>query len=260
MSNNKTVIVIPARFASTRFPGKLLQRIGDKSVIRLVHEKALRCHADEVWIATDSSKIQNEVESFGGNCVMTSIDHQSGTDRIWEAIQKIQSASGKSFELVVNLQGDEPLIDPEVVNRFIEMMLKHKFIKMGTIAVTADRQEIAEDPNKVKAVIAHPDSAEQMARENFFKALYFTRAAAPFLRDGGSDAGIYLHWGIYGYQPETLEKIVGLPESCLEKCEKLEQLRALENGIDIYVMTSTHTTCGIDTPEDLEKVRRKCGN
>ncbi len=247
MSNRakkKTLIVIPARFASTRFPAKLLADLNGKPVIQWVYEKALQTKADAVWIAADDQKIIDAVEAFGGRVVLTSTSHPSGTDRINEAINIIPDNS--EFDLIINLQGDEPLISPDVVNQLIDMMRSSDNIKMGTVAVKSRRDEIENDPNRVKAVIAKNG-----------KALYFTRAAAPFLREGGNDCGIFLHWGIYAYTRDTLAKIVTFPESDLEKCEKLEQLRALENGIEIYVLKTDHHTVGIDTPEDLEIVRKK---
>lgn len=244
--SNKTIIVIPARYASTRFPGKLLADLEGKPVIQRVYEKALATKgADDVWVATDDDKIMQVVNDFGGKTVMTSPDHPSGTDRIWEAVQKI---SGDSTEdaLIINLQGDEPLLPAEVIDQLISMMQADMSLEMGTIAVQADRSDIEKDPNRVKVVKGAASS----------RALYFTRAGAPFLREGGKDCGMLLHWGIYAYRKSTLKKIVSLPESSLEKCEKLEQLRALEAGIDIHVLTTDKSTVGIDTPEDLEIVRK----
>lgn len=244
--SNKTIIIVPARYASTRFPGKLLADLEGKPVIQWVYEKALTVKgADDVWIATDNENIMQVVKDFGGKAVMTSTDHPSGTDRIWEAVSKI-SDSGNSDELIINLQGDEPLIPAEVIDQLISMMHADNSLEMATIAVPAERHEIEQDPNRVKVVKgAFSD-----------RALYFTRAGAPYLRQGGEDCGMLLHWGIYAYRKSTLEKIVSLPESSLEKCEKLEQLRPLEAGIDIHVLTTDKSTVGIDTPEDLEIVRK----
>lgn len=243
--SNKTIIVIPARYASTRFPGKLLADLEGKPIIQWVHEKALAASADDVWIATDDDKIMQAVADFGGKAVMTSPDHPSGTDRIWEAVQQI-SQDEDADELIINLQGDEPLLPAEVIDQLIELMQSDPNLEMGTVAVQANRSEIANDPNRVKVVKGSSSS----------RALYFTRAAAPFLREGGEDCGMLLHWGIYAYRKSALKKIVALPESSLEKCEKLEQLRALEAGIDIHVLTTNKSTIGIDTPEDLEIVRK----
>jgi 3-deoxy-manno-octulosonate cytidylyltransferase (CMP-KDO synthetase) len=147
--------------------------------------------------------------------------------------------------VVINVQGDEPLIPVEVINELITLMSENPEIPMGTVAVPAER-EILSDPNKVKVVID---------KRNF--ALYFSRSVIPYLRDGGNDVPTFLHWGIYAYRKETLKKFVGLPEGGLEACEKLEQLRALENGIKIYVMQSSLESIGVDTPEDLELAEAK---
>ena len=246
MSNNpKTIVVIPARYASVRFPGKLLYDLAGKPVIQWVYEKGLQSKADEVWVAADDEKIMAAVAGFGGKTVMTSQNHPSGTDRIWEAVGKINPDS-ETDDVIINLQGDEPLLPPDVIDQLIDMMLADPTLEMATVAVPAPRDEIANDPNRVKVVKGR----------NSDKAFYFTRAPAPFLRTGGTDCGMLLHWGIYAYRKSTLRKIVALPESSLEKCEKLEQLRALEAGISIRVLTTDKNTVGIDTPEDLEIVRK----
>lgn len=246
MSNkNQVIIIIPARYASVRFPGKLLADLEGKPVIQWVHEKALSANVDDVWIATDDEQIMQAVSKFGGKAVMTSSEHPSGTDRIWEAVQKI-STDAHADELIINLQGDEPLLPSEVIDQLVEMMEADQTLEMATVAVKAERNEIEQDPNKVKVIKGTSSS----------KALYFTRAGAPFFREGGEDCGMLLHWGIYAYRKSALKKIVCLPESSLEKCEKLEQLRALEAGIDIHVLTTDKSTVGIDTPEDLEIVRK----
>jgi 3-deoxy-manno-octulosonate cytidylyltransferase (CMP-KDO synthetase) len=246
MSNKtKTTIIIPARYGSVRFPGKLLYDLEGKPVIQWVYEKAMESKADDVWIATDDEKIMNAVKAFGGRAVMTSPDHPSGTDRIWEAVEKV-SSSGDDNEVIINLQGDEPLLPTEVIDQLIDMMQADSALEMSTVAVSALREDIAADPNRVKVVKSAGSD----------RALYFTRAAAPFLRDGGEECGMLLHWGIYAYRKSTLRTIVALPESSLEKCEKLEQLRALEAGISIHILITNKSTVGIDTSEDLELVRK----
>jgi 3-deoxy-manno-octulosonate cytidylyltransferase (CMP-KDO synthetase) len=252
MSSDKTIIVIPARYDSTRFPGKLLADLAGKPVIQWVYEKALATKADEVWVAVDDTRIADAVAKFGGKSVMTSPNHPSGTDRIREAVNKIEAITGH-FDVIVNLQGDEPMVHPEVVDQLINMMLDDSNIEMGTVAVEKNRDEIADDPNKVKVVLAIPANA---SNNNVARAIYFTRASAPFLRDGGEDCGMLHHWGIYAYRYDVLEKIVSFPPSKLENCEKLEQLRALENGVAIHVLKTTQGTIGIDTPEDLEEARK----
>lgn len=245
MSNKENVIIIiPARYASVRFPGKLLYDLNGKPVVQWVYEKGMKSKADQVWIATDDIKIEKCVNDFNGKVVMTSTDHPSGTDRVCEAVDKIV-VNDDSDDIIVNLQGDEPLLPTEVIDELIDLMLSDSSIEMGTVAVKADRDKICDDPNKVKVV-----------KGSGSKALYFTRAPAPFLREGGEDCGMFLHWGIYAYRRSVLKKLVALPESPLEKCEKLEQLRALEAGIDIHIMTTDKSTIGIDTPEDLENVKK----
>lgn len=237
--NKKTAAIIPARFASTRFPGKVLAKLCGKPMIQWVYEKALASIADEVLVATDDQKVIATVEAFGGKAVMTSADHPSGTDRICEAVRDLDC------EIIINIQGDEPLIPVEVINDLIVLMQERADIEMGTVAVPAARDVLA-DPNKVKVVI-----------DNLDFALYFSRSVIPFLREGGNDVEAFLHWGIYAYRKKTLQKFVELPEGKLEACEKLEQLRALENGIKIYVLRSSLESIGVDTPEDLKMAEAK---
>lgn len=236
----KTAAVIPARYGSTRFPGKVLAELCGKPMIQWVYEKAAASIADEVIIATDEPKVAKVVEGFGGRAVMTSPDHPSGTDRISEAVQ------GLDCDIIINVQGDEPLIPTSVIDGLIRKMQEDASIEMGTVAVPRLRSEIENDPNKVKVVFDE---------RNF--ALYFSRSMLPYLREGGKDTKTYLHWGIYAYRREILDRFVRLPEGRLESCEKLEQLRALENGIRIYVMLSDLESIGVDTPEDLKRAEMK---
>lgn len=233
--NRKTVAVIPARFGSTRFPGKVLANLQGRPIIQWVYERASKSKADEVLIATDDSKVAAVAESFGAKVVMTSPSHPSGTDRIREAVK------ASDADVVINVQGDEPLIPPEMIDRLIDRMLDDKNLEMATVAVREERKNIANNPNIVKVVLD----------KNGY-ALYFSRSMIPFLREGGKDMDVYRHWGIYAYRRDVLEKFVTLPEGNLEQCEKLEQLRAMENGIRIYVLLSDFQSIGIDTPEDLE--------
>lgn len=237
--NNKTAAIIPARFASTRFPGKVLAKLCGKPMIQWVYEKAVASIADEVLIATDDQRVVDAVEAFGGKAVMTSPDHPSGTDRICEA------AAALDCDIIINIQGDEPLIPVEVINDLIILMQSNPEIEMGTVGVPGERENLT-NPNNVKVVV-----------DNFDFALYFSRSLIPFLREGGIDTPALLHWGIYSYRKTTLQKFVSLPESRLESCEKLEQLRALENGIKIYLMRSDLESIGVDTPEDLKDAEVK---
>ncbi|HBC88947.1 MAG TPA: 3-deoxy-manno-octulosonate cytidylyltransferase [Lentisphaeria bacterium] len=237
----KSAAIIPARYGSTRFPGKVLADLDGKPIIRWVYEKAKASSADYVFVATDDEKVFKAVESFGGKAVMTSKDHPSGTDRIREAVTK----KCPDADIIINVQGDEPLLPTSVIDSLITKMKSDPSLEMATVAVPSSRKEIASNPNIVKAVVD---------KDGF--ALYFSRAPVPFLREGGSDMPLYRHWGIYAYRRKTLEKFVSLPESDLEKCEKLEQLRALENGIRIFVVVADCESIGVDTPEDLETVKK----
>jgi len=238
---SKTIVVIPARFASTRFPGKVIADLCGKPIIQWVYEKAKAAkNVDDVIIAVDNEQVEKIVASFGGKSVMTKPEHPSGTDRISEAIAEIDC------DIIVNVQGDEPLIPTTVIEELVEKMKSDKSIEMGTVAVPAKRSDIADNPNIVKVIFDTNNIA-----------IYFSRAMIPYLRTGGDDTETYRHWGIYSYRRDIIEKIVNLPESKLEKCEKLEQLRAVENGIKIFVLTSNLESIGIDTPEDLILAKKK---
>lgn len=235
MKNTPVAVIIPARYASTRFPGKPLAMLAGKPMIQHVWEKAIASAADAVAVATDDERIAAAVEKFGGRAIMTSPDHPSGTDRIAEAARAFEGV-----ETVINIQGDEPLIPTELVDELIRLMTSDRSVEMATVAVPADRKKMTE--NNVKVVFGATG-----------QALYFSRSEIPFVRQGGEDPGCYLHWGIYAYRKDILERFVQLPPGKLENSEKLEQLRALENGIGIKVITTELTTIGVDTPEDLER-------
>lgn len=237
--SNKCAVIIPARYASTRFPGKMLADLAGKPLIVHVCEKAAASRADAVAVATDHEKIFSAVRERGFQAVMTRTDHQTGSDRIHEAAEKLDC------DIIVNVQGDEPLIPTSVIDELIELMKNRPELEMATVAVPASREELA-DPNKVKVVFGS---------DRF--AFYFSRSVIPFLRTGGVDTPVYLHWGIYAYRRAALDKFVKLPAGRLESCEKLEQLRALENGMKIYVMTSCLQSIGVDTPEDLAEAEKR---
>lgn len=233
----KTVTaVIPARLESTRFPKKVLADLNGKPLIQWAYENASKAELlDNVIVAVDDKSVFKAVEDFGGKAVMTKKEHPSGTDRIHEAVQNIAA------DIIINIQGDEPFIKSSVINKLASEMIKNSDLEMATVAVPCRRQDIASDPNIVKLVT---DSA------NF--AIYFSRSAIPYLREGGTETELLKHWGIYAYSRNTLNKFVKLEESKLEKSEKLEQLRAVENGIKIFVLKTSHDTIGIDTKEDLK--------
>ncbi len=229
----KAIAVIPARYGSTRFPGKVLAQLCGKPMVQWVYETAAASLANEVIVATDDARVVDAVEAFGGKAVMTSPDHGSGTDRVYEAI------AGLPHDIVINLQGDEPLLPVQIINDLITNLRQHPEIDMGTVAVPAERS-LLNDPNRVKVVF-----------DNQGFALYFSRSLIPFLREGGEETTLYLHWGIYAFRRRAIERFVVLPPGRLESCEKLEQLRALENGIRIHVMTTSEGSVGVDTPQDL---------
>ncbi|MBO4305517.1 MAG: 3-deoxy-manno-octulosonate cytidylyltransferase [Lentisphaeria bacterium] len=233
----KVLAVIPARYGSMRFPGKVLANLGGKPIIQHVWERTFLSRADEVLVAVDDRNVYNVVLGFGGKAVMTSASHPSGSDRIYEAIRDQEDC-----DCVINVQGDEPFIRPEVINSLIDVITEEDGPDMATVVVPCSRAEMAENPNIVKAVLAADGHA-----------LYFSRSMIPFLRQGGTEMPCYRHWGIYAYKRSALEKFVSLPEGNLEKCEKLEQLRALENGMRIKCIITEHASIGIDTPEELEK-------
>ncbi len=236
---SKTVIAIPARYASTRFPGKPLALLAGKPMIQHVYEKAAASKADAVLVATDDERIARTVAGFGGKAVMTRADHPSGSDRICEAV------SGFDCDIVINVQGDEPLIPTAVIDELIDIMRQRPELEMATVVVPATPEKL-NSPNSPKVVFG----VDRMA-------IYFSRAVIPYRRDGNEPADYYLHWGIYAYRRKTLERFVSLPPGRLEMCEKLEQLRALENGIGIYVHISNLESIGVDTPEDLAEAEKR---
>ncbi len=234
----KTAVIIPARMGSMRFPGKVLADLGGKPVIQHVWENAMRSKADSVTIAADDPRVEQAVKAFGGHVVMTKPSHPSGSDRVWEAAQSSDA------ELIVNVQGDEPFLPHEVIDDLIDAMHGPDAPAMGTVVLPCSRADIAANPNLPKVVLTSDDYA-----------LYFSRSMIPYLREGGEETEVYRHWGIYAYRRETLAKFVSLPEGRLERCEKLEQLRALENGIRIKVIKTSFDSIGIDTPDDLVRAQ-----
>ena len=234
----KTAVIIPARMGSMRFPGKVLADLGGKPVIRHVWENAMRSKADSVTVAADDPRVEQAVKAFGGHVVMTKPSHPSGSDRVWEAAQSTDA------ELIVNVQGDEPFLPHEVIDDLIDAMHGPDAPAMGTVVLPCSRADIAANPNLPKVVLTSDDYA-----------LYFSRSMIPYLREGGEETEVYRHWGIYAYRRETLAKFVSLPEGRLERCEKLEQLRALENGIRIKVIRTSFDSIGIDTPDDLVRAQ-----
>jgi len=241
--------IIPSRYASTRFPGKPLADIFGKPMIQRVYEQAAKA-IDTVFVATDDTRIFRAVEAFGGRAVMTSPDHNSGTDRCAEAVLRAESATGKSFSAVVNIQGDEPFTEPAQL-QLLMSCFSSKDTEIATLVRPVASAEELADPNRPKVVVG-----------SHGEALYFSRAAIPYLR--GKQPGtwhqhhpFYLHIGIYAYRRDILQKITALPQSPLELAESLEQLRWIENGYRIAVRETRHDSFGIDTPEDLKRLTER---
>ena len=232
--------VIPARWASTRFEGKVLAEIQGKPMLQHVWEQAQKSQLlKEVIIACDDKRVFQIVQEFGAPVVMTSTTHLSGTDRIAEVVKNIKT------DIIVNIQGDEPLIDPQIIDALAEALLKDESAPMATVITKIRDEKEISDPNVVKVVI-----------DNNKHAIYFSRAAIPFNRDkkSFSEAGYYKHLGLYAYTKDFLKIFVELPPSPLEQIEKLEQLRVLEAGYAIKTIETDFETIGVDTPEDLKKV------
>ena len=229
----KTVIVIPARMGSTRLPNKPLADIGGKPMVVRVMEQALKAKVGEVIVACAEQAIKDAVEKAGGKAVLTAPELPSGTDRIYHAAHRTP------HDIIINLQGDMPLIDPALIQKVIEP-LKNPAVDIATLVTPVNNAADKNNPNKVKAILAQNG-----------RALYFTRSPAPH-----GDDGFYYHIGVYAYRRAALEQFIKLPPSPLELREKLEQLRALEAGMRIDAAIVDAEPLGVDTPEDLEKVRR----
>jgi 3-deoxy-manno-octulosonate cytidylyltransferase (CMP-KDO synthetase) len=241
--------IIPARYASTRFPGKPLALLGSKPMIQWVYEGASSLFKHLV-VATDDQRIHDAVKNFGGKVLMTSSRHRSGTDRCAEAARRYEDQENLSFSHVVNIQGDEPLIQKEQLQTLLDCFLSPEAGIATLIRHMNDKKEL-ENPNVVKVVV-----------DRSFRALYFSRSPIPFVRDNTIEKSpdklqFYSHIGLYAFRREILEQIVNLPPSSLEQAESLEQLRWLEHGITIQTAVSHLPSLGVDTPEDLEKIRKE---
>ena len=237
---SKPIVLIPARLASTRLPNKPMVDIGGAPMIVQVWRRAKEADIGPVLVAADCHEIAQAVRDAGGDCVVTNPDLPSGSDRIHEALEHIDHA--REFDLVINVQGDLPTINPASIRACLGPMSEPE-VDISTLAVEITIEEEKTNPNIVK-MIGSPVSPNQM------RALYFTRATAPY-----GEGPLYHHIGLYGYRRDALEKFVSLPPSLLEKREKLEQLRALEAGMRIDVALVDDVPLGVDTPEDLEKAR-----
>jgi 3-deoxy-manno-octulosonate cytidylyltransferase (CMP-KDO synthetase) len=236
----KILGVIPARFSSTRFPGKVLAHIAGKTMLQHVYERAaLSTYLTSILIATDDDRVYSAAKNFGARVRMTRSDHLSGTDRVAE------TASAVDAEIIVNIQGDEPLIDPAAIDAAILPMVHEPELVMGTLKKRIEDEREITDPNVVKVVTDRAGDA-----------IYFSRCAIPFERAKSVNTPYFKHIGLYVYQRDFLLAYSALPVGPLEAAERLEQLRALENGFRIRVVETEYESLGVDTPEDLERVSR----
>jgi 3-deoxy-manno-octulosonate cytidylyltransferase (CMP-KDO synthetase) len=233
------VAIIPARFESSRLPGKALADIGGRPMIEHVYRRASAASSiSRVIVATDDTRILDTVRGFGGEAMMTSAAHQSGTDRLAEA------AAALDANVIVNVQGDEPLLAPENIDAAVAPFFTDAGLEMSTLRRAIVDAEELRNPNVTKVVVD---------RNGF--AMYFSRAPIPYVRAGQPPATSWAHVGLYVYRRATLLRLAALPQTAMERAEALEQLRALENGIRIKAIKTTHATIGVDTREDLERVR-----
>jgi len=245
LGNPRIIGIIPARYASTRFPGKPLVDIAGKTMIQRVYEQASKAESlSKVVVATDDVRIADEVKRFGGEFIFTSTNHQSGTDRCAEVIETLPG-----YDIVINIQGDEPFIEPAQIELLASCFTEEK-VQLATLIKSIQSQESVYNPNSPKVVI-----------DVNGRAMYFSRSPIPFIRNG--EPGVwaekhqfYKHIGIYGYRTESLKAITKLPPSSLEIAESLEQLRWIENGFYIQTKVTDLETVAIDTPEDLLKLNK----
>jgi 3-deoxy-manno-octulosonate cytidylyltransferase (CMP-KDO synthetase) len=237
---NKTIAVIPARYNSTRFPGKLMEVLGDKTIITTTYQNVVETGLfDEVFVATDSEMIFDEITRNGGKAVMTG-QHETGSDRIAEAVQNIDC------DIVINVQGDEPFLKKEPLKQLIDVFTndEKKEISLASLKIQLKESEEIQNSNNVKVIT-----------DNNGFALYFSRSIIPFHRDLDFEVKYYKHIGVYAFRKEALIKFSSLEMTPMEIAEKLEQLRYLENGMKIRLVETDFVGIGIDTPEDLEKAK-----
>lgn len=238
---SKAVGIIPARWGSTRFPGKALHEIAGQPLLRRVWERCRQAKKlDQLIIATDDFRIAEAAFEWGAEVAMTSSSHASGTDRIAEVAAKL-----KQFSHIINIQGDEPLIDPKLIDRLVRDLQRDRKLEMITAAHPFEDPQQAESPHQVKVVLNGKS-----------EALYFSRAEIPFARDAKTRTQSFRHQGIYGYRRDLLLRFVRWKTSPLERAEALEQLRALENGVRIQVVMTGSGSPGVDTPEDARMIER----
>lgn len=237
----KVIAVIPARYASTRFPGKLMKDLGGKTIIRRTYDATVATGLfDDVFVVTDSDLIYNDIVAHGGKAVMSIKAHESGSDRIAEAVVNMEA------DIVINVQGDEPFVSKENLQRLIEIFEAdhNKQVDLASLMTPINEWEVIENPNNVKVVVDDTNTA-----------LYFSRSVIPYPRDKEVKVQYYQHIGVYAFRKAALLEFTTLPMKFLEASEKLEQLRYLEYGKRIKMAVTTHIGVGIDTPEDLEKAK-----
>ncbi len=235
----KKIAVIPARYASVRFPGKLMQMLGEETIITTTYKNTIATNLfDDVLVVTDSDSIYNEIKNSGGNVVMSDSGHQSGSDRIAEAIEDMDC------DIVLNVQGDEPFVHKQTLQSLLNVF-NDATVKVASVMHKIFGQPDIENPNNVKVVV-----------DKNSNALMFSRSVIPYLRDKSTTADYYKHIGIYAYRKEILLQFTKWEQTPLELAEKLEQLRYLENGVPIKMILTEHASIGIDTPEDLELARK----
>lgn len=244
---SKFIAIIPSRYGSTRFPGKPLADIAGKIMIQRVFEQVIQA-VEDVWVATDDERIASAVRGFGGNAVMTSTEHRSGTDRCAEAVGIISGITGIKYDVVINIQGDEPFIQPEQIRTLMKPFLSDRETEIATLIEHIVRTEVLLNPAEAKVVL-----------DIHGNAIYFSRLPIPMMARKDQSEWVdnfcyYNQIGIYAYRTDILEKISRLEEGILEKAESLEQLRWLENGYKIKTEVTDHGTVGIDTPDDLNRI------
>ncbi|MFY8003634.1 MAG: 3-deoxy-manno-octulosonate cytidylyltransferase [Chitinophagaceae bacterium] len=238
----KKIAMIPARYAATRFPAKLMQQLGNKSVIRHTYDNTVATNLfDEVWVVTDSGIIYNEIVQYGGKAVMSVKTHESGSDRIAEAIENMD------IDIVVNVQGDEPFVKKEPLEQLLAVFTNEKVAVASLMQVLTDEKLIA-DPNYVKVAV-----------DKQLNALFFSRSVIPYPRDKAVTTNYYEHIGVYAFRKEALIAFSAWPQTPLEAAEKIECLRYLENGVSIKMVVTNYMGVEIDTPEDLIKANNLLG-
>lgn len=248
--NMKIIGIIPARFASTRFPGKPLVKIGNQTMIQRVYQQVKKAkYIHKVVVATDDERIFEHIKNFGGNVVMTATHHQSGTERCAEVVKTLQQTFKETYDIAINIQGDEPFIQPELIDNLADFLIRNRNFNIATAAKRITDTETLFNSNVVKVVFSKTA-----------KALYFSRQTIPYIRGVEKEKWLekqdfYKHIGIYAFRISTLSEIVTQPMAALEHSESLEQLRWLFNDCTIGILKTELETIGIDTVEDLERVK-----